>query len=47
MERFISFIGLLVFIGIALLFSKKVKAIKVRLVITGVLLQIAIGLLIL
>jgi concentrative nucleoside transporter, CNT family len=47
MERFISFIGLLVFIGIALLFSKKVKAIKARLVITGVLLQIGIGILIL
>lgn len=47
MERFISFVGLLVFIGIAFLLSKKPSKVKARLVITGVLLQILIGVLIL
>jgi CNT family concentrative nucleoside transporter len=47
MDRLISFIGLLVMIGIAYLLSEKKKAIQWRTVITGVLLQIVFGLLIL
>lgn len=47
MEKLISFIGLLFFIFIAYLFSKNKKAISIRLIITGVLLQFAIGLLVL
>jgi len=47
MDRLISFIGLLVMIGIAYLLSEKKKAIQWRTVITGVLLQVVFGLLIL
>jgi CNT family concentrative nucleoside transporter len=47
MDRLTSFIGLLVMIGIAYLLSEKKKAIQWRTVITGVLLQIIFGLLIL
>jgi CNT family concentrative nucleoside transporter len=47
MDRLISFVGLLVMIGIGYLLSEKKKAIQWRTVFTGVLLQIIFGLLIL
>jgi CNT family concentrative nucleoside transporter len=47
MERVISFVGLLVMIGIAYLLSEKKKAIQWRTIITGVLLQMVFGLIIL
>lgn len=47
MERLISFFGLLVMIGIAYALSEKKKAIQWRTVITGILLQVVFGLLIL
>lgn len=47
MDRLISFVGLLVMLGIAYLLSEKKKAIQWRTVISGVLLQIVFGLLIL
>ncbi len=47
MERLISFVGLLVMIGIAYSLSEKKKAIQWRTVITGILLQVVFGLIIL
>jgi CNT family concentrative nucleoside transporter len=47
MDQLISFVGLLVMIGIAYLLSEKKKAIQWRTVITGVILQMVFGLLIL
>jgi CNT family concentrative nucleoside transporter len=47
MERLISFVGLLVMIGIAYALSEKKKAIQWRTVITGILLQVVFGLIIL
>jgi concentrative nucleoside transporter, CNT family len=47
MDRLISFVGLLVMIGVAYALSEKRKAIQWRTVITGVLLQILFGLIIL
>lgn len=47
MDRLVSFVGLLVMIGVAYLLSEKKKAIQWRTVITGILLQIVFGLFIL
>jgi concentrative nucleoside transporter, CNT family len=47
MERAVSLLGLLVMIGIAYLLSEKKKAIQWRTVITGILLQVVFGLIIL
>ena len=47
MERLISFVGLLVMLGVAYMLSEKKKAIAWRTVVTGVLLQIVFGLVIL
>jgi CNT family concentrative nucleoside transporter len=47
MDRVISLVGLLVMIGVAYALSEKKKAIQWRTIITGVLLQIVFGLLIL
>lgn len=44
--KFISFLGLIVFLGIAYLLSNNRKAIRLRLVVSGILLQFCIGLLI-
>jgi concentrative nucleoside transporter, CNT family len=47
LEKIISFVGLLVFIGIAFLLSTNKKSINIRTVLTGLALQFGIGLLIL
>ncbi|MFH1222814.1 MAG: nucleoside transporter C-terminal domain-containing protein, partial [Pseudomonadota bacterium] len=47
MERLISFLGLVLFTGVAILLSKNRKAIKVRTILTGVALQFVIAFLIL
>lgn len=47
MDRLVSFIGLLVMIGIAYALSERKKAIQWRTVITGIMLQIVFGLVIL
>ena len=47
MERFISFIGLLTMVGIAFAVSKHKKSINWRTVISGIILQIFLGLIIL
>src|SRR5688500_11904933 len=47
MERLVSLLGLFVMIGIAYALSEKKKAIQWRTVITGVLLQVVFGLVIL
>ncbi len=46
MERIISFLGLLFFIGIAILLSKNKKAISPRIILTGVGIQFVIALLV-
>ena len=47
MERLISFIGLLFFIGVAILLSKNKKAISIRTILAGIGIQFVIALLIL
>jgi len=47
LERLVSFFGIFVLIGIAWLFSTNRKAVKLKIVITGVLFQVVLGFLIL
>lgn len=47
MERIISFIGLMAVIGVAYLFSEKKSALNLRTVASGILLQFALGILVL